>query len=151
MAIVYGSTGFRLRLLTAIGQYLGTAQVGRWMTSGTYASTDTAITLDVLPATPDKAIAMTLYPVRDGTNTDTVIGLQLRIRGKPNDRISDKDIVDRAFDALHGLNGVDLDGIPIVLIEHMSGAALGPDGNNRLEHTANYYITLTRTGTHRDD
>jgi len=151
MTVVYGSTGFRVRLLTAIGQYLGTAQVGRWMTSGTYLSTDTAITLDVLPATPDKAIAMTLYPVSDSTGTDTVIGLQLRIRGKPNDRISDKDIVDRAFDALHGVNGITLDGIPIVLIEHQSGAALGPDGNNRLEHTANYYITLTRTGPNRDD
>jgi hypothetical protein len=143
------SAGFRLGLLGAIGPYLAAQGVGKWTTP--WAATDTAIAVDVLPATPDKAIAMTLYPVSNPGGTDMVLGLQLRIRGKPNNRTEDKDILDKAEDALHGLTGITWAGIPIVHVEHRSGAFLGTDTANRNEHTLNFYITLTRTGLNRED
>jgi len=147
MAIVYGSAGFRIGLLSSIGQYLESQGVAKW---SSWLATDTAITIDVLPATPDKAIALTLYPV-SSSGTDVVMGLQLRIRGKPGNRTEDKTILDRAEDALDGLSGIDWAGVPIVLVELTSGAYLGQDANNRPEHTANYYITLTREGLNRKD
>jgi hypothetical protein len=143
--------GFQTDLLTGIGEYLHTENVGHWLTTGTYAPNDTAIALDTLPTAPDKGIGMTLYSVSDSGGTDTVVGLQLIIRGTPKDRLSVKDIADRCFDALHDLRAVTLGGIPIVRIWRQSGANLGPDGNNRQEVSENYYLQVTRTGTHRRD
>lgn len=143
--------GFQADLLTGIGEYLHAENVGRWEPAGTYAPNDTAISVDTLPTTPDKGIGMTLYPVSDSGGTDTVVGLQLIIRGSPGNRLSVKDITDRAFDALHDLQAVTIGGIPIVRIWRQSGANLGPDGNNRQEVSENYYLQVTRTGTHRRD
>lgn len=141
--------GFSVNLLTGIGEYLQGLGAGKW--AGPYAATDTAIVSDSLPATPDKAIALTLYTVEDTALTDSVVGLQCRVRGKPNDRITDKDIADGLFDALHDLKNVTLGGVPVVRIWRQSESGLGPDGNNRQERTANYYIHLTREGTNRSD
>ena len=149
MSVAYAQAGFRLSLLGAIGQYLQAQGVGKWTTP--WAATDTAISVDVLPASPDKAIALTLYPVANPGGTDMVLGLQLRIRGKPNNRTEDKDLLDKAEDALHGLRNTTLGGVPIVYVEHRSGASLGTDSANRNEHTQNYYITLTREGLNRTD
>ena len=149
MSITYAGAGFRLSLLGAIGQYLQAQGVAKWTTP--WSATDTAITLDALPSSPDKAIALTLYDVEHTAGTDTVMGLQCRVRGKPNNRTEDKDLVDGLFDALHGVEHTTWGGIPIVRVWHQSGAYLGTDTANRPEHSHNFYIQLTRTGTHRDD
>lgn len=149
MSVSYATAGFRLSLLSSIGQYLQEKGVGKW--TSPWAATDTAISVDVYPSSPDKAIAMTLYPVSSPGGTDMVMGLQLRIRGKPGNRTEDKDILDKAEDALHGLSGITWAGIPIVHVELRSGAYLGTDGNNRNDHSQNYYITLTREGLNRQD
>jgi len=149
MTVTYGAAGFRLSLLSAAGQYLQAQGVGKWTTP--WASTDTAISVDVLPASPDKAIALTLYPVASPGGTDLVMGLQLRIRGRPNNRTEDKDLLDKAEDALDGLKNTTWAGIPIVLVKLQSGASLGMDTANRNEHSLNFYITLTREGLNRQD
>jgi len=142
---------FENTLLNALGEYLDSAGAGLWDPDTPYQPTDTAITTDTLPLKVDKAIVMTLYPVQDEGTTDSIVGLQLRIRGKPNDRTSSKTILDNCFDALHGLQDVELGGIPVIWVWRQSGANLGPDSSDRLEHTANYYLQLTREGTHRND
>ena len=149
MAVVYASVGFRVTLMTAIGQRLEAAGIGKWST--TPGASDTAITIDALPATPDRAIAMTLYTVQDDGGTDSIMGLQLRFRGPAGNRSAVLNIIDQVFDNLHGLKNTELGNIPIVQVQHTSGAYLGTDGNNRSEHSENYYITLTREGTHRTD
>ena len=149
MAVVYASVGFRVTLLTAIGQRLEAAGIGKWSTTPT--ASDTAITIDALPATPDRGIAMTLYPVTDDGGTDTTIGLQLRVRGPAGNRSAVLNIIDQVFDNLHGLKNTEFGNIPIVQVLHTSGAYLGMDGNNRSEHSSNFYIQLTRPGTHRED
>lgn len=149
MSVTYATAGFRLSLLASIGQYLQSQGVGKWTTPWT--ATDTAISVDALPSAPDKAIAMTLYHVASPGGTDMVIGLQLRIRGKPGNRTEDKDILDKAEDALHGVRNTSWGGIPIVYVELKSGAYLGTDTANRPEHTLNFYITLTREGLNRQD
>lgn len=142
--------GFQQTFLTAIGEYLDAENVGRWLTTGTYSPNDTAITIDELPLTPDKAIAVGLYPVEDTPGTMSTIGVQLTIRGG-KDRLSAKAIEDRAFDALHWVTGTTWAGIPIISIKRQSGANLGTDENGRQLITANYYFRVTRAGTHRTD
>ncbi|GAA3289230.1 minor capsid protein [Arthrobacter citreus] len=141
---------FEIDLLTAVGQYLDAAGAGRWLTKGTYAATDTAISIDELPITPDRGIAMSLYDVEDTAGTDSVVGLQLWIRGSKN-KASAKETKDAVFDALHNLQHVTWAGIPIVRIWRQSGANLGLDGNGRQEISQNYYLQLTRTGPNRTD
>ncbi|MCQ1951619.1 minor capsid protein [Arthrobacter sp. zg-Y859] len=141
---------FEIDLLTAVGEYLGAKGAGRWLATGTYKATDVAITIDELPATPDRGIAMSLYDVEDTPGTDSVVGLQLWIRGAKN-KTSAKETKDAVFDALHNLQAVTWAGIPIVRIWRQSGANLGTDGNGRQEISQNYYIQLTRTGPNRAD
>ena len=143
--------GFRTNLLIGLAEYLDQHGVGTWSLTGNYPATATAITADVLPQKPDKAISLNLYTVQDDATTDSIIGLQCRVRGQPGNRISDKDILDAIFDTLHDLQAVTIGGIPIVRIWHQSGASIGPDSTNRPEHTANYYIQCTREGKHRSD
>lgn len=141
---------FEIDLLTAVGQYLDAQGAGRWLTSGTYKATDTAISIDELPTTPDRGIAMSLYDVEDSAGTDSVVGLQLWIRGSKN-KASAKETKDAVFDTLHDLQHVTWAGIPIVRIWRQSGANLGLDGNGRQEISQNYYLQLTRTGPNRTD
>lgn len=141
--------GFTVNLLTGLGELLAAAGVGKW--GGSFATTDTAIVVDSLGASPDKGVALTLYDVDDGPMTDSVVGLQCRVRGTPNNRAAAKDIIDSLFDTLHDLKNTEIGGIPVVRIWKQSGANLGPDSSNRPEHTVNFYIQLTRTGTHRTD
>lgn len=141
---------FEIDLLTAAGQYLDSKGAGRWLTSGTYKATDVAISIDELPTTPDRGIAMSLYDVEDTAGTDSVVGLQLWIRGSKN-KASAKETKDAVFDALHNLQDVTWAGIPIVRIWRQSGANLGLDGNGRQEISQNYYLQITRTGPNRTD
>ncbi len=141
--------GFTTNLLTGVGELLHTASVGKW--GGPFAPTDAAIVIDSLGSTPDKGIALTLYDVEHTAGTDTVMGLQCRVRGNPKDRTAAKDILDALLDTLHGLEHTTIGGVPIVRIWWQSGANLGPDALNRPEHTANYYLQITRSGTHRED
>lgn len=141
--------GFTVNLATGIGELLHTANVGKWNVPFTAA--DTAITIDALPSTPDKAIALTLYDVEHMGGTDTVMGAQFRVRGTPNNRTTAKDILDLLFDALHDREHVIIGGVSVVRIWWQSGTPLGTDTANRQEYTANYYIQLTRSGTHRED
>lgn len=149
MPIAYASVGFEVTLLTAIGQYLESRGIGKWST--TPGTADTAITIDALPATPDRGIAMTLYPVADTGGTGSTVGLQLRFRGPAGNRSAVKNIADNTFDALHGLEHISWGGIPVIRVWRQSGAGLGTDSNNRSESTANYYIELIRSGTNRSD
>lgn len=149
MPVVYASVGFQVTLLTAIGQYLEAAGIGKW--TGPYGALDTPIAIDALASTPDRGIALTLYPVADSGGTGSTVGLQLRFRGPAGNRSAVKNTADNVFDALHGLEHLTWGGIPIVKVERQSGAYLGTDANNRSESTENYYIELIRSGTNRSD
>ena len=141
--------GFTTNLLTGIGELLHAENVGKW--GGPFTATDTAIAVDSLGSTPDKGIALTLYDVEHTGGTGSVMGLQCRVRGTPNNRTAAKDILDRIFDTLHDLEHTTIGGVPVVRIWWQSGTGIGPDSANRPEHTANYYIEIIRSGTHRSD
>jgi len=142
---------FQTEFITALAQLMNDLGIGIFRTSGTYTSTETAITIDQLPADPDRAIAIALYPVSDAGNTDSIVGIQLRIRGPRNDRRFVKDTTDRIFDSLHDLQQTTWGTTPVVRVYRNSGANLPADSNNRQEATQNYYAQITRSGTHRKD
>ncbi|MGO4298469.1 minor capsid protein [Glutamicibacter sp. MCAF14] len=142
---------FQTDFMTAIATLLHDLGIGTFRTSGTYTSTETAISFDQLPPDPDRAIAIALYPVADEGTTDSIQGIQFRIRGPRNDRRFVKDTTDRIFDAFHDLKHTTWGTTPVVRVYRNSGANLPADANNRQEATQNYYAQITRSGTHRKD
>lgn len=142
---------FTKDLLFGVAEHLDAEGVGVWDLAG-YQDSDNGIFIDSLPTKPDTAIALAAYPVDDtGGDGDVTVGLQVRFRSAPGDRLNIKEVIDGCYDALQNLNGAEFGGIPVVRVWQQSGAPLGTDGNNRLEVSRNYYIQLTRDTPHTED
>jgi hypothetical protein len=144
-------TGFETNLLTGIAQLLATAGLGTWRDTGVYTAAETGIVFDTVPATPDRVITLTDYVVTDDpTLSDSVIGVQVRTRWGGQDPRPVKDLDGSIFDALHGLEGVNLTGgVHIVSMFRRSGTSMGSDTNNRWMRSSNYYATVHRPSTNR--
>jgi hypothetical protein len=146
--------GWTDTLLAGLAQLLADAAIGAWRPDGTpYAETDTAITIGLLPQTPDRAVALAAYPVTDHpVLNDVTVGVQARIRGAAaGDTRPASALADAIYETLHGRRALQLGGIDIVQITRQSGAQLGPDQLGRDERTENYYIQAARPTAGRLD
>lgn len=145
--------GFTNDLVSGVAQLLEDAGVGQWAADGgAYAPGPPPIVTASMPASPNKVIVITPYPVDDDAAlTDSLNGLQIRTRGdKDPNTVNDLD--DAVFDALQGRSALVLSsGVHVVQIYRNSGASLGTDGNGRHERTANYYVQAARPSAHRTD
>jgi len=143
--------GFETLLLTGIAQLLATAGLGTWRDTGVYAAAETGIVFDTVPASPDRVITLTDYVISDDpTLSDSVIGVQVRTRWGGQDPRPVKDLDGSIFDALHGLEGVDLvGGVHVVSMFRRSGTSMGQDANSRWGRSSNYYATVHRPSTNR--
>jgi hypothetical protein len=139
-------------LLAGIAGRLDAQGVGKWRASGRYQPADVRpIVLTAVPAAPDEMLVLTPYSVdEDALLNDVTQGVQVRTRASRDPRALDA-LNDAVFDALHGLSGVVLNGVPVVLIYRQSAAYLGVDGNGRHEASQNYYVQAARPSTHRTD
>lgn len=143
---------FETTFLDALATLLHTEGAGTYKPTGGYTAAEVGIYMDQLAATPDRGIAMALYPVDDNTGTtDATIGIQFRIRGRRGNRADVKNTRDAIYDVLDNRTHYDLGGTPVVRSWHQSGAALPPDDNDRQQSTANYYFQINRTSPHRRD
>lgn len=144
-------SGFESNLLSGIADLLVTAGLGTYNTTGAYTATQTGIVFDAVPQSPDNVITLSDYPVKDDpTLSDSVIAVQVRTRCAGQDPRPVKDLDGAIFDALHGLEGVDLaSGVHLVSLYRRSGVSLGQDGNLRWMRSSNYYATVWRPSTHR--
>lgn len=143
--------GFQADLCTGIAQLLATAGVGVWNPTSPYTATDTAISIRVMPASPDAVIMLTPYPVSDDYSlSDSVVGLQVQTRTGGEDPTTTDDLTDAVFDALQGLYGITLStGIKVQAVERRSSLPLGQDDLHRWVNSDNYYLTLWRPSSHR--
>lgn len=140
---------FTTDLLQGLAQYLATAGVGTYRSTGAYLSSETAIVFDAMPPEPDRAIVLSDYPVSDDPSlSDSVLGIQIRTRGIA-DPLDVKAISDAVFNLLHGANGVNFGTVRVVEILRNSGIPMGRDENNRWERSDNYYATVNRPSTNR--
>lgn len=143
-------SGFAVNLLSGIGERLETMGVGNWTAGALPAADDILISAIRLPQSPDRVVCLADYPVSATPGmTDTVIGIQARIRGTKDPRVV-LDLADAVIDVLHGLRTVQLGTAPNqVKISQMywqSGADLGPDAVGRYERTINFYVQVNRAG-----
>ncbi len=143
-------SGFETNLLTGLAQLLAAANLGTWNPSGVYTSAQTGIVFDTIPQSPDNIITLTDYAVSDDpTLSDSVIGVQVRTRCAGADPRPVKDLDGAIFNALHGLESVDLGGVHVVSLVRRSGVSLGIDANNRWMRASNYYATVWRPSPNR--
>lgn len=134
-------------LLDGLAQTLTAAGVAKY--PGPYVADDTAIGLNGLPQQCDIAVAITDY----GTSDDypdqalTTIRVQLRFRGRPNDRKSMLDLRDAAYYALQNLTNEVMGTAFLIQCLRISSVPLGQDDLDRWEMTDNYSIDLQTPAT----
>jgi hypothetical protein len=117
----------------------------------TAADTATAVVLAVVPQAPDNLIALTPYPVLDGSLlADSTVGVQIRCRAARDPLVALRRS-GALFDLLHDLGGVALGSIWLALMTRQSGVFAGQDANQRCETSDNYYCRVNWPTQHRPD
>ena len=143
---------FTAQLLTGLAEHLDTHGVARWRPTTAYLASETAIVLGGLTPAPDRQIALTPYLEHDHASIDdSLVAVQMRLRGTPGSLTSCTDLADAVFDLLHGATNLLLGGITVTQVLRKSTAPLGVDENDRHEWSENYHLTLARPGEHRTD
>lgn len=141
---------FTTDLLTGVAQHLAASGVAVWKPSGTYTSVEVGIVLGVPTQSPPSLVALAIYRNTDHPAlSDSVVGLQVRVRGSDADPRKADDLADAVFNALQGLRAT-VNGIRISYAKRDSTFPLGIDGSGRQERTDNYSLTVHRPSTHRE-
>jgi hypothetical protein len=135
--------GFTTDLLEGVAGLLAGADVGAWRPDGpAYAAAEVGIVVGRMPASPDQVLAITSYPVTSGALSDTVIGVQVRVRGvRGADPRPVNDLTDAVYEHLHGVEQLTFGGVYVAHVWRASLALLGADDVGREETTSNFYVT----------
>jgi hypothetical protein len=139
--------GHTSSILTGLAELLDSAGLGVYRPDGVYADDEVGIFLHRLPEAPDKAYAITPYPVEDTGLTDVTDGIQIRMRAGPDPR-EVLDMADAVRDLLHMRENTLAGGVRLALIWRQSQAPMGQDAHGREELTSNYYARSNRPSAH---
>lgn len=143
-------SGYTSQLLDGIAGLLDEAEIGLFWPDNVVTDPNTGIFRGVMPDTPERAIALNAYPVEDNEHTDTITGVQIRMRaGRDPDAIDD--MADAVYDELHNRRHYDCGTVRVTLSWRQSQAWIGQDTHGRMELTSNYYFRTTRSGANLID
>jgi len=134
-------------LLRGTAELLAGAGVGVYDETGVIPADGTGIVLGRLPDGPDRALGLTTYPVADDESSDSVTGIQVRMRAG----VRSLDVLalsDAVFDVLHNRRGWSARGVRVEISWRNSEAWIGQDAQGRMERSANYYLRTVRSGPH---
>lgn len=137
-------------LAHGLAEYLAAGGVGTYQSTGIYREDETGIVIGAMPAAPPRVVALTPYPLADDVDqADSVLGLQVRVRGADTDPRPVLDLIDAVFDVLHGATHLDLAGALVHLVERTASTPMGQDTNRRYEHADSYQLMAHRPTRHR--
>lgn len=111
--------------------------------TGIYASSDTGIFMKVIPASPDRAVVITVVP--QGDNVTMPLGqvmVQIRTRGLPNDPLDTDDLADSIFALLHGQTNLPMGALTIVQMNRKTSVPMGMDASKRWERVDQFYLDV---------
>jgi hypothetical protein len=103
-----------------------------------------------MPDGPDRAIALNPYPVADDDSTDSVTGIQARMRTGA-DITALVQLANDVFNVLHNRRDYRVRGVQVEVSWRNSQAWIGQDSRGRMELTSNYYFRTVRSGIHLND
>ncbi|WP_280273375.1 minor capsid protein [Nocardia wallacei] len=134
----------------SLARYLDSAGLVRYQPVGAYsAGTVPAVFLNLLPAQPDAALAITVYDEvfdRDDHNPDLYV--QLRWRTAGTDPRTTDDAADAANRLVHDQAHFILPGaVRVMLCRRKVRGLTTPDSNGRYERADSYVFTLNPGGT----
>ncbi|WP_445524803.1 minor capsid protein [Streptomyces cyslabdanicus] len=137
-------------LLVGVAELLAAEGVGVYSPDAPLPAGVTGVVLGRVPDGPDRALGLTPYPVADDDSTDSVTGIQARMRAGPNplDVVA---LADRVFNVLHNRRSWDAHGVRVEISWRNSQAWIGQDSRGREELTSNYYFRTVRSGIHLND
>jgi minor capsid protein len=137
-------------LAHGLAEYLAAAGIGLYRPTGIYRAEEIGIVIGAIPAAPPQVVALTPYPLTDDVDqADSVLGIQVRVRGAGPDPREVLDLIDAVFDVLHGATHLDLAGALVHLAQRTASTPMGQDTNHRYEHADTYQLTAHRPSTHR--
>lgn len=132
-------------LVDGLAALLQEANLGVYRPDGpAFTATETAIVAGTMPEAPDRVLLLTPYPVEDTDLTDTVTGMQIRMRAGSDPR-EVGDLADDVRDLLHQRRHYWLGLVHVALSWRQSQAQLGQDTHGRTELTSNYYLRTLRS------
>lgn len=135
----------------ALGEHLAAAGVGTWRPDGVYTAAETGIFVQAMPASPDRAVVVSPYPVAGTAHlSDVTLGLQVRCRGGKDPR-DVQSLADEVYDALHGARGLVLGPARVALLWRQSHLSVGVDGNGRWATSSNFYAQTAHHSQHVTD
>lgn len=124
----------------ALCQVLAARTGWAWRPDGpAYTSAEVGVVYGALPASPDRAVAVTVYWADDELQTGLAVRrAQLRFRGGRGRPDGADELAGVAFTTLHGLARV----AGLSLVTRVLVAHLGADDNARQERADSYQIVL---------
>lgn len=143
--------GFTADLLAGLATRWHDEAIAVYRPTSAYSADETAIVFGVPGQNPPRQIALAVYNnTDDAALSDSVVLLQVRVRGADADPFGADDLADAVFDDLQGFIGNLPNGIRVVYAKRNSTFPLGIDGNGRQERTDNYELTVHRPSAHRE-
>ncbi|WP_406200159.1 minor capsid protein [Streptomyces sp. NBC_01017] len=137
-------------LFQGLAELLDTEGIGTYDPAGALPEGGTGIVLGRVPDGPDRAMGLTPYPVADDDSTDSVTGVQARMRAGTN-ALDVVQLAGDVFDVLHNRRSYLLRDVWVEISWRNSQAWIGQDTRGRMELVANYYFRTVRSGPHLSD
>jgi len=138
-------------LLAGLAQLFDDEGFGTYNQSGVFTADQTGITIKAVPEKPDNLIVITpTFTIDNAEMNDSTQGVQIRFRGSADPRsVLDRDAA--IFDRIHGMHGVVIGGMNVVLVSRQSSLPWPQDQNQRCEHSSNYSVQVARPTRYRTD
>ncbi|WP_042170089.1 minor capsid protein [Streptomyces sp. NBRC 110035] len=137
-------------LLVGVAELLAAEGVGTYDPSGALPADGVGIVLGRVPDSPDRVLGLTPYPVADDDSTDSVTGIQARMRAGTN-ALDVVQLANNVFTVLHNRCSWDVRGVWVEISWRNSQAWIGQDSRGRMELVANYYVRTVRSGSNLND
>ncbi|MFD5002224.1 minor capsid protein [Streptomyces mutabilis] len=137
-------------LFVGVAELLDTEGIGTYAPDTVLPADVTGIVLGKSPDGPDRVLGLTPYPVTDDDSTDSVTGIQARMRWG-TDATGLVSLADAVFNVLHNRRDYRLRGVWVEISWRNSQAWIGQDTRGRMELVANYYLRTVRSGPHLID
>ncbi|GHA95565.1 hypothetical protein GCM10010330_57170 [Streptomyces tendae] len=134
-------------LFQGIAELLDAEGIGRYDPDAVLPADVTGIVLGKVPDGPDRVLGLTPYPVADDDSTDSVTGIQARMRWG-TDAAGLVQLAEDVFNVLHNRRSYLLRGVWVEISWRQSQAWIGQDARGRMELVANFYFRTVRTGPH---
>jgi len=137
-------------LLVGVAELLAAEGVGVYSPDAALPGDVTGIVLGRVPDGPDQVLGLTPYPVADDDSTDSVTGIQVRMRAGVG-VIALVQLANDVFRVLHNRCSWNAHGVRVEISWRNSEAWIGQDARGRMEKTANYYVRTVRSGSNLHD